>query len=336
MIKRHLFIKALLIIITIFIKVATLNAKTLKSEPIEITDFRGKKLILKKPVSRIVCLIESALSGFYMLNEEKRIIGISTNIYNSNVFQYYAKMDERIREKKLPTPGNWDFVNIESVVSLKPDLVVIWSSQTESINALEERGIPVYGVFISKIEDIYKEIRDFGKLTGNTKRAEELINYSQREINRLRKKIEAKSIKSQSVYFMWAQGYMETSCGGSMVNDLIELAGGKNVCAHIQKEHAVINMENLVVWNPEIIVMWYNEKASPEDILTNPQWQKIKAVQSKRIYELPDVFVCDLWTLKYIYSVKLVSKWLHPELFIDVDLEKEKKIMFKSFFNGKL
>ena len=57
-------------------------------------------------------------------------------------------MDERIKDKNLPAPGNWDFVNMESVVALKPDLVILWSNQTESIGSLEERGIPVYGVFI--------------------------------------------------------------------------------------------------------------------------------------------------------------------------------------------
>lgn len=336
MIISRFFIKVFLIITVIFIQFTTLYAKTLGLDTIKVTDFRGKELIFKQPVKRIVCLIESALNGFYMLNEEKRIIGISTNIYNSSVYQYYAKMDERIKEKRLPTPGNWDFVNIESVVSLKPDLVVIWSSQIEAINALEERGIPVYGVFIKKIDDIYKEIRDFGIITGNTKRAEWLIKYTQDEIIRFRKRFDTKIVKSQSVYFMWAQGFMETSCGESMVNDLIELAGGKNVCAHIKKEHAVINIEKLIGWNPEIIIMWYNEKASPEDIYANPQWQKINAVLNKRVYELPQVFVCDLWTLKFIYTIKLVSKWLHPELFTDIDLEKEKKMMFKALFDGKL
>ena len=127
------------------------------------TDFRGKTIQVKKPVNRIVCLIESALSGLYMLGAGEKVVGISTNIYSGNVFPYYGELDERIRTRKLPAPGNWDFVNIESVISLKPDLVIIWAHQTESIKALEERGIPVFGVFMEKKEDVYAEISHLWK-----------------------------------------------------------------------------------------------------------------------------------------------------------------------------
>ena len=112
------------------------------AEGIAATDFRGHRIELDKPAERIVCLLESALTGLYMLGAESRLVGISTNIYQESVFPYYAAMDERIRERTLPTPGNWDFVNIESMVALQPDLVILWSGQEESIAALEEKGNP--------------------------------------------------------------------------------------------------------------------------------------------------------------------------------------------------
>ena len=121
---------------------------------ITVTDFRGKRVNFTKPVKRIVCLIESALSGLYMLGQADKIVGISRNVYEGEVFKYYAQLDIRIKNRTLPAPGNWDFVNIESVINLKPDLVIIWASQTESIKALEERGIPVYGVFLKSIQDV--------------------------------------------------------------------------------------------------------------------------------------------------------------------------------------
>ena len=148
-----------------------------------VTDFRGKTLRFEAPVRRIVCLIESALSGIFMLGEEQRVVGLSRNIYTGNVFPHYAALDARIKEKKLPAPGNWDFVNLESVVALKPDLVIIWSQQTEAINSLEEKGIPVYGIFIQRKEDVYKEIEALGKLTGNPKRAEALVAYTRDELS---------------------------------------------------------------------------------------------------------------------------------------------------------
>lgn len=305
------------------------SAKPLTKEIISVNDFRGKKVEVKKPVDRIVCLIESALSGLYMLSAGDKVVGISTNVYTGNVFPYYSVLDERIRTHKLPTPGNWDFVNIESVISLKPDLVIIWAHQTESIRALEERGIPVFGVFIEKKEDVYAAIAALGKLTGREKRADYLIQYTKNEIARVEKHVKAISISQRpSVYYMWAQGNLETSCGGSTVNDLITIAGGKNVCGHISREHMVINMENLLSWNPDIIVMWYNEKKNPLDIIHDPQWLTIKAVKEGKVHEFYDVFHSDLWTLKFQYAVKIVAKWCHPEVFQNMDLEQEKKKMW--------
>jgi iron complex transport system substrate-binding protein len=300
---------------------------------ISVTDFRGKTVDVKRPVKRIVCLIESALSGLYMLGVEDRVVGISTNVYTGNVFPYYADLDERIRTRRLPTPGNWDFVNIESVISLKPDLVIVWAHQIESIRALEERGVPVFGVFIEKKEDVYIEIAALGKLTGREKRANQLIQYTMREIDRIEKQVKAMpDSRRPGVYFMWAQGNLETSCGGSTVNDLIALAGGKNVCSHIPREHMVVSMENLLSWNPDIIIMWYNEKKNPLDILRDPQWLTIKAVKEGKVYEFHDVFHGDLWTLKFQYAARIVAKWCHPEVFRNMDLEQEKKKMWRALY----
>jgi iron complex transport system substrate-binding protein len=304
---------------------------------ITVTDFRGKVLRADKPVRRIVCLIESALSGLYMLGEEKRVVGVSQNIYTGNVFPYYAAMDPRIKNKRLPVPGNWDFVNLESVVALKPDLVIIWAHQTESIAALEQRGIPVYGVFIKQQEDVYREIQDLGILTGRAARAQELIDYTKKELARFQKRVAAIPQKNRpGVYYMWAQGNLETSCGQSTVNDLIEQAGGRNVCASLPNEHVTVNLEKVLSWNPDLIVMWTNDKKDPIDIIRDPQWKRIKAVKDQRVHEFPEFFLCDLWTLKFLFAVKMTAKWTHPALFKDIDLSKEKKQMLQFFYDHKL
>jgi iron complex transport system substrate-binding protein len=307
------------------------------AEEIRATDFRGKEIRLNRPAQRIVCLIESALSGLFMLGAEKSVVGISTNIYEGKVYPYYARMDERIRLKKLASPGNWDFVNIESVLALNPDLVIIWSKQTESIAVLEERRIPVYGVFLSRKEDVEKEIRALGRLTGREERAEELIYQTRQELSRFTRRTEIiPAAHRPRVYYMWAQGNLETSCGGSTVDDLIRLAGGNNVCGDIAQEHAVVNLEKILSWNPEVVVMWYNERKDPEDILKDPQWRTVKAVRDRRVHEFPEVFLYDLWTLKFQYAVKMAAKWCHPSLFPEVNLGEEKARMLEDLYGPKL
>ena len=175
-----------------------------------------------------------------------------------------------------------------------------------------------------------------GKLTGNQARADELVRYTQNEILRFQKRLgDVPAARRPGVYYMWAQGNLETSGGLSTVNDLIDLAGGRNICASIPQEHLVVNLEKVIGWNPDVIVMWYNERKSPSDIIRDPQWQMIKAVKERRVHELPEIFLCDLWTLKFQYAVKMVSKWCHPELFKDIDLEKEKEKMLSTLYGKK-
>jgi iron complex transport system substrate-binding protein len=95
-------------------------------------------------------------------------------------------------------------------------------------------------------------------------------------------------------------------------------------------------MERVLSWNPDLIVMWYNGRLEPQDLAREGPWQAVAAVRNGRVHELPDVFLCDLWTLKFPYAVWRVAKWSHPELFRDTDLEKEKGAMLDFLYCGKL
>lgn len=314
--------------------VACMAAEQPATAPIAVTDCRGRQLILKQPARRIVCLIESALSGLFMLGAEDRVVGVSTNVYQGSVYPWYAAMDTRIAAGLLPAIGNWDFVNLERVVALQPDLVIIWSHQEESIQALEERGIPVFGVFISTFADIYREILALGELTGARERAQDLVDYSRQEVLRITRQTEGVSHRPR-VFYMWAQGELETSGGKSTVDELIRLAGGDNIFGGIDQEHLVVNREKVLARDPEVIIMWYNERKDPEDIIKSPLWQHVRAVQTQRIHEFPDVFSCDLWTLKFLVAVQMVAKWCHPGGFGGMDLQQLRAATFQKLYGKK-
>ena len=176
---------------------------------VTLTDFRGKTLTLAEPADRLVCLVESGLTGLYMLGVEQSVVGVPASVYRDNVAPQYAALDERIRRKQLPAPGNWDFVNVETVVGLQPDVVILWAQQKEAIASIEEQGIPVYGVDLDSFEDIYKEVSDLGAMTGTGERAEELIRYTRSEVERIKERSHRPGRPPVRTYFMWAQGPLE-------------------------------------------------------------------------------------------------------------------------------
>lgn len=277
---------------------------------ISVTDFRGKKIQLKQPAKRVICLIESGLSGVYMLKKQESLVAIPANVYDDNNHFYYKQLDNKIKDKKFPVPGNWDFVSIEQIVGLKPDLVIIWASQSEAIDSLENFDIPVYAVFLESFKDVYKEIEDFGVLLDAKERASELIKASKLRNEHI--KSLSKNIPKKKVYFMWAKGITETSGSKSTVEELLTTAGTQNACT-LEAEHATISVEKIHDWNPDLIVMWYNEKLDPKDVINNPLLQGISAIKNKQVYELPQSFECDFWTLKMEHPARLIHEWAYGE-----------------------
>ncbi len=306
-----------------------------EARSVQAVDFRGKTVSLTEPARRIVCLIESALSGLYMLGAAERVVGVSSNIYEGAVRPYYEALDPRIRSKTLPAPGNWDFINTESVVALKPDLVILWAHQTEAIQSLESRGLAVFGVFVERFADVHREIQAFGTLTGTEERARELITAVAHELQWLEQKLQTATARGRpDVYFMWAQGDLETSGGNSTVNELIELAGGVNVFKHMPQEHVTVHRESVLKADPDVIVMWVNPARDPVHIVSDVRWRSVKAVKDKRVHELPDVFTSDLWTLKYPLAVLTVARWLHPRAFDGEDLKARRRTFLERLYGS--
>ena len=96
-----------------------------------------------------------------------------------------------------------------------------------------------------------------------------------------------------------------------------------------------MNIETVLAANPEIIVMWHNDRLDPDNVRAMPGWRSLAASENERIHELPSAFFCDFWTLKFQYAVKMVAVWCHPKAFADVDLVKERRRMLESLYGPK-
>ncbi|PWD99056.1 ABC transporter substrate-binding protein [Marinilabilia rubra] len=305
-----------------------------KTGKLKVTDFRGKELVFTEPPQKVVCLIESALSGIYMLGQQNRVVGVPSSVYDQELYSYYSRLDERIKEQTLPTPGDWDFISLEQIIELEPDLVIIWASQTDAISSIEQFGIPVYAVMLHSFEDVYKEIEDFGKIMNCEERADSLIKYTAGTLENLREKYSSTQNK-KSAYFMWSEGINETSGKNSTVTQLFQTAVVENAC-DMPSEHVTVSVEKIYDWDPDMIVMWNNKGMDPEDVLKDPLLQGLSAIQNGRVYELPEVFSCDFWTLKMQYPARLIAEWAYAEEIQSEILERELRRMYEVLYGKKL
>lgn len=307
------------------------NTQTPKSTTVQVTDSRGKVIEVNYPAKKIVCLLNSGLNDLYMLGAKDQVIAIDKWTYDTKeVYDLTAQIDERVKNKTLPAIDK----NIEEIVGMNPDVVVMWAGQKDDIKTLEDKGVKVIGIQVDNFDQVYTKLDILGKISGKEKRAAEIIDYTKKQLQDIDNKL--KSIdesKKPSAMFVWGPSKLDIAGSNSTGDSIIKMSGAKNSAADVKEEHIVAKMEQVVKWNPESIIMWNINDLNPEDYIKDPQWSNIKAVKNKMVVELPHPFYCDLWTVKYAYSVNCIAKTLYPDLFKDTDLEKTKTDMLKELYN---
>jgi len=171
------------------------------------------------PPQRIVCLTEETVETLYMLGQDHRIVGVTG----------YAVRPPRVRREK-PRVGAFTSADVPKIVDLRPDLVLTFSDlQADIAAALIREGIAVHAFNQRSVAEILDMIRTVGALTGTSGRAEAFVRRFETRAARLRS---VERPHRPAVYFEeWDDPPIS---GIAWVSELVELAGGRDVFAHLR------------------------------------------------------------------------------------------------------
>jgi len=116
------------------------------SEKEEINDSLKDKIVIKTPVKRVVCLSSTYLGYISVLDERESVCGLSTTkfIYDSVLF-------DNVQKGKIKEIGSYPNINVETIISLKPDVVFVYSlggSTTVQYEQLQQLGVQV--IFVNE------------------------------------------------------------------------------------------------------------------------------------------------------------------------------------------
>jgi iron complex transport system substrate-binding protein len=300
-----------------FVAISCTNLATQQadnSEMLSVEDASGVHVALSKPAERIICLYEPALDALYMLQAEKKIVGIFNDVYGSEeLFPYFGSMDERIRNKELPSFGMGNMANLEQIIQAKPDLVVLYAAHEDLVHALRQAGLRVYAVKAELYDDVFKTVEDMAILTGTADSANELVSYVKKEITAMQARVDPKQTKRR-VYFAWAYGRVFATTGtNSMMHSCLEMAGVENVCP-FEVDQPNISAETLIHWNPDMIVMWND---SPDIFYDKKEFTGIHAIRDKQIFNLRPMFLYNPHTLKVLATAAVINQWAYPDAQVD-------------------
>lgn len=263
------------------------------SAGIQVTDQRGTVLSFERPVTRVVTIPMPAASLLAAVDQGASHLA---GMHNAS----WVAMRDGIMGTMYPEALNiphdiatTDFTpNVESIRALNPDVVVQWSD-AQLTAPLEQAGMKVLGITNTGTQqdvDIWTSL--FATMLGRPDRAVQIKARSDEKQKSIQAEAAARGTGGPGIiYFNRFSGGLKVAGNGSYNDFYIKLVGGHNPATGPQglqgKGMVGVDVEQVLAWDPEVILLGNFDEAMPPDLYDNPVWQSVSAVRSRRVYKVP-------------------------------------------------
>ena len=263
----------------------------------------------QSPPQRIISIIPSTTEMLFAMGAGPRVIGVG------NFDRYPPEALTRTKVGGLIDP------DVERIIALKPDLVVVYGTQTDLRTQLERAKIPMFLYQHAGLADITSTIRELGNRVGMPKEGNALADRIEADIADVKKRVAGRRRpRTLLVFGRDAETLRGIYASGAVgfLHDMLEAAGGTNVFADVARQSIQTTSELAVARAPDVIVEIGIETASTSarNLRAWDSLPSIPAVRNKRIYELRGDGMMNPGP-RIGGSVRRVAEVLHPEAFAD-------------------
>jgi iron complex transport system substrate-binding protein len=207
-----------------------------------VPDDADRMLTLASPARRIVSLAPNVTELLYAAGAGNFVVGVVA----------YSEYPEAA--KHIPRVGSGAGLDIEAIVALHPDLVIAWQSGNPSwqVERLIVLGMPVFVTEPRHLDDVVDLLERFGKLAGTEALAGKTAADFRRHLAQLRARYSGRPVVP--VFYQILDSSLLTVSRRHLINDVIQLCGGRNVYADLPGLTPRVNVESVVQRNPEVIL----------------------------------------------------------------------------------
>ncbi|MDI6813261.1 MAG: ABC transporter substrate-binding protein [Desulfitobacteriaceae bacterium] len=282
--------------------------------PLTVKDFSGNELTLAQKPERIVSLTLGTDEMLLSLVEHSWIQALSGKIAEDEGISNVATEAKTFRKAEN---------NIETIISLKPDLVFAASwMKKEQIQQLRDAKIPVYlyGT-ATNLDEQKKVILEIARLVGEPMKGQAVVADMDKTLQRVADKV--KGIKPENrLTVLYYDSSGSTKGKGTSFDDMAQRAGLINVTTQAGLSgYPKIAKEKIIELNPDMIVLpsWsYDKKKDPaslaEEFKKDQSLATVKAIKNHRVYMLPDKHVISVSQYMAL-GVEDLAKAAYPDLF---------------------
>lgn len=239
-------------------------------------DDTGRRVYFSKPPIRIVSLAPSITEMLFAIGAGEQLVGVT---------DFCNFPDEALTKPKV----GYSNPNMESLVALKPDLVVAPGNflKPDVTVKLDQLKIPVFLLLDKRVEDIFVHIQTLGRIVGQSSRADSVAMDLRNQIAAVKRLVHAKP-RVRVLYVLNSEPLI-TVGPGSFIDQLIEIAGGLNVAARSATPYPRLSMETVLQEDPEALVFPVGESEgiseAEQDVWR--RWTTMTAVKQGRLHQIP-------------------------------------------------
>lgn len=237
--------------------------------------------------------------------------------------------------------GQGNTPNFEVLAKTKPDVIIMWARMNGYEKALakfEKLGIPVLLVRNDSIKDLVSQFRLYGVLSGDTKRADALITYTQETLS-LIASLQPKIAKLKPTRYYFAQGVdgLSSECEGSFHLEPFTYSGGINALdCKMTSNYGMekMSMERVLLSNPDAIIAM--ESAFVHGVAKDVRWKNLQAINENRVYLVPSTpfnYITRPPSFMRLMGIRWLIHTFYPTL-LEGSLEEEQKRFDALFFKS--
>lgn len=282
---------------------------------VSITDSLNQTVTLSRPVKRLVVNHADGIEMMLALDAGDLIIGVPDTALTDPDFTGRLKNARGI--------GDWNVPDPETILTLKPDAIIVLTSKTRNIDLLASHNMTVLYLDCFKLDTLPSEAEILGKITGKEERAKEYQMFVTKYQKLVFSRIPSHQDNPPVIY---AEKYtdFQPEGSGSGVDQMIHRLGARNIASGISG-NVKISPEWVVERNPDIILRFESNsylnrggslKEKYDAIFNRTGFKKISAIEGDRVYILQsDMFYSPRAVVGLVYLAKI----LYPNEFADID-----------------
>ncbi len=263
-----------------------------------VTDDFGDTLVVGGAPMRIVSLNPTTTELVYAIGAGARLVGRTS----------YDAIPAEVRS--VPDLGPGLRPNIEAVLAVHPDLILLYASADNRAAAQRFRssGIATASYKIDRIADMIRVTRLLGRLTGDTAAASRTVDSVTATIKRVRAL--TANLPHPTVFWpLWDAPLLSVG-GGSWLNELIEIAGARNVFAELPQPSPTVAFEELLKRDPDFIL---GGTTTRRRAATDQRWQALRAVRQNHVLVI-DSTIANGPSARVGASAESIARLLHPDV----------------------